>query len=119
MKKSARETGAQYEERAAQYLEQQGYRILEKNFCCRSGEIDLIAMDGEYLCFVEVKFRENSDCGGPFLAVDNKKQRRICQTALFYLMRRGLPEETPCRFDVVGITPDDTALIKDAFSYHT
>ena len=84
-----------------------------------AGEIDLIAMDQEYLCFVEVKFRENSDCGGPFLAVDNRKQRRICQTALFYLMKRGMSEETPCRFDVVGITPDDTALIKDAFSYHT
>ena len=118
MKRSARETGTWYEENAARYLEQQGYRILEKNFRCRQGEIDLIAMDGEYLCFREVKFRENADCGGPFLAVDNKKQRRICHTALFYLMERGLPEDTACRFDVVGITPDETVLIKDAFLYH-
>ncbi len=49
MKRSARETGTWYEENAARYLEQQGYRILEKNFRCRQGEIDLIAMDGEYL----------------------------------------------------------------------
>ncbi|QBE98737.1 hypothetical protein PMF13cell1_04303 [Blautia producta] len=118
MKNSTRETGTRYEEKAALFLEQQGYRILEKNFRCRKGEIDLIAMDQEYLCFVEVKFRENSDCGGPFLAVDNRKQRRICQTALFYLMKRGISEDTPCRFDLVGITPDDTALIKDAFPYH-
>ena len=60
MKRSARETGTWYEENAARYLEQQGYRILEKNFRCRQGEIDLIAMDGEYLCFIEVKFRELS-----------------------------------------------------------
>lgn len=85
MRKSTRETGTLYEESAALYLERHGYRILEKNFRCQRGEIDLIAMDGEYLCFVEVKFRESSDCGGPFLAVDNKKQRRICQTALFIL----------------------------------
>ena len=118
MKRSARETGTWYEENAARYLEQQGYRILEKNFRCRQGEIDLIAMDGEYLCFIEVKFRESADCGGAFLAVANKKQRRICHTALFYLMERGLPEDTAGRFDVVGITPDETVLIKDAFLYH-
>ena len=55
MKNSTRETGTRYEEKAALFLEQQGYRILEKNFRCRKGEIDLIAMDQEYLCFVEVK----------------------------------------------------------------
>lgn len=95
MKNSTRETGTRYEEKAALFLEQQGYRILEKNFRCRKGEIDLIAMDQEYLCFVEVKFRESSDCGGPFLAVDNRKQRRICQTALFYLMKRGCQRIRP------------------------
>ena len=63
-------------------------------------------------------YEENAACGGPVLAVDNKKQRRICHTALFYLMERGLPEDTACRFDVVGITPDETVLIKDAFLYH-
>ena len=52
-----RETGSRYEKQAAVYLEQKGYEILEMNFRCRRGEIDLVARDGEYLVFVEVKYR--------------------------------------------------------------
>ncbi len=95
MKRSARETGTWYEENAARYLEQQGYKILEKNFRCRQGEIDLIAMDGEYLCFIEVKFRENADCGGPFLAVDNKNSAGYVIRRCFILWKEDCRRTQP------------------------
>lgn len=117
MRESARATGGRYEAKAAAFLEKMGIRVLEQNFRCRTGEIDLIAREGEYLCFVEVKFRESGACGEPLGAVDRKKQRRISRTALFYLMKKGLPDSTPCRFDVVGITPDGIEVIRDAFPY--
>lgn len=119
MDKSTREMGSRYETEAAVYLQQMGYQILEYNFRCRTGEIDLIARDGEYLCFVEVKYRESGTCGDPFGAVDKKKQRRISRTALFYLMKKELPDTTSCRFDVVGITPDEIKVLKNAFSFIT
>ncbi len=62
-----RTVGAVYEKRAGAYLKQQGYELLEYNFCCRSGEIDLIAKDGAYLVFVEVKYRRTPDGGGAYL----------------------------------------------------
>ena len=60
-----RETGSRYEKQAAVFLEQKGYEILEMNFRCRRGEIDLVARDGEYLVFVEVKYRADLRCGRP------------------------------------------------------
>ena len=60
-----REVGAAYEEAAAVFLEKNGVRILERNFRCRQGEIDLIGRDGEYLVFFEVKYRKNADAGFP------------------------------------------------------
>lgn len=117
MRKSSRETGRCFEEQAASYLEKQGYKILERNFRCHSGEVDLIGRDGEYLCFIEVKYREGFGYGHPLMAVGYEKQRRICKTALFYLTVKGLSDTTACRFDVVGITPQEVCLIKDAFSF--
>ena len=64
-----REVGAAYEEAAAVFLEKNGVRILERNFRCRQGEIDLIGRDGEYLVFFEVKYRKNADAGLPAEAV--------------------------------------------------
>ena len=117
MKKSSREKGTEFEQKAVSYLRRQGYRILEKNFYSRYGEIDLVAMDGRYLCFIEVKYRETTGKGDPLEAVDLRKQRRICKTALFYLIRKGYPDTTACRFDVIGITPEKIELIKNAFPY--
>ncbi|BFL47519.1 YraN family protein [Lactonifactor longoviformis] len=118
MRENTRKTGTQYEELAARYLAEQGYRILTKNYRCALGEIDIIARDGRYLCFVEVKYRTSVRQGGPLLAVNSSKQRRICRTASYYLTGRGLGEFVPCRFDVVGITPAEIFLIKDAFPFH-
>lgn len=110
-----RKTGAIYENTAARYLEEQGYEILERNYRCRIGEIDLIAQDNGYLVFVEVKYRTDTARGHALEAVGEKKQERIRKVALYYFMARHLPEDTPCRFDVVGITGKEISLVKDSF----
>lgn len=109
--------GGVYEEQAAAFLEQQGYGVLEKNYRCRMGEIDLIAMDSEYLVFVEVKYRRDGQKGNPVEAVGYRKQRTISKVAAYYLMSHGMSMEKPCRFDVVGILGEEITLIKDAFPY--
>lgn len=110
-----RRTGSRWEERAAAFLTRAGYEILERNFSCRQGEIDLIARDGAYLVFVEVKYRRNLGSGSPLEAVNPAKQEKIRRTALYYLYRRGYGEDTPCRFDVVAVTGERFSLIRDAF----
>ena len=110
-----REIGSRYEEAAAAFLQKQGFRILGKNFRCRQGEIDLVCREGKELVFTEVKYRSDASCGSPFEAVDHRKQEKIRRTALFYLCRYGYPENTPCRFDVVGITGSNIQLIRNAF----
>ena len=112
-----RAIGTDYETRACEFLETQGFSVLERNFRCRQGEIDIIAWDGTYLVFVEVKYRKTAGSGSPLSAVDFRKQKKISRVALYYLTKNGLPETTPCRFDVVGISPKETVLIKNAFEY--
>ena len=114
---SSKRTGLYYETQAAVFLEKQGYQILERNFRCPAGEIDLIAKEGGYLCFVEVKYRSERKTGTPEEAVDAKKQKRISRAALYYLMKQGLGDTTPCRFDVVGIRPDGIRVTKNAFTF--
>lgn len=110
-----RMTGSCYEELAAAFLTRQGYQILERNFYCRQGEIDLIARDGRYLVFVEVKYRKSGRSGAPAEAVNTRKQRRMSHAARYYLFSHGYPEETPCRFDVAAIQGAEIRLYKDAF----
>ncbi len=110
-----RAVGSRFEEEAAKFLEKQGYRILEKNFRCRLGEIDLIGRSDGYLCFIEVKYRSGSGFGFPSEAVDNRKIRRIVRTALTYMNYHKLSADTPCRFDIVEILDRKYALIKNAF----
>ena len=110
-----RQVGLNKEELAAKYLEKQGYVILEKNFYCKAGEIDIIARDAEYLCFVEVKYRSDTENGFPEEAVDPRKTGRISRSAICYMNAAGLPEDIPCRFDVVSILGKEFLLIKNAF----
>lgn len=107
--------GNRYEQQAAEYLEEQGYRVLEHNYRCKLGEIDLVAQDGTYLVFVEVKYRTDEHAGYGFESVDAKKQRRIARAASWYLYERHVREGQPCRFDVVSFLGEDVTLIKDAF----
>lgn len=116
MKKNTHEIGCSYEQLAGRYLEQHGYRILQYNFRCSFGEIDIIAEDGEYLVFCEVKYRADSRKGSPLEAVTMAKQRRISKTAMYYITTRNIADK-PCRFDVVGILGNQIQIIKQAFDY--
>lgn len=110
-----RATGGLYECAAASYLRQQGLQILDQNYRCRQGEIDLIAQEGCTLVFVEVKYRKTDAMGEPEEAVTPFKQRRIRNAAVCYLYSRRYGENTPCRFDVVSILGKDLRWIRDAF----
>lgn len=103
--------------RAAEVLEQSGYQIVERNYRCRAGEIDLIARHRGYLVFVEVKYRKNGKKGRPEDAVNLGKQRQISKVAAWYLAERGLDLYTPCRFDVAAVMPDGIRIYENAFPY--
>ena len=113
-KKNKRQTGTDYERAAGYYLERLGYEILEYNYRCRAGEIDLVAKDGEYLVFCEVKYREDDRSGAPAEAVDGRKQKTIFRCAMHYLAQRRVGD-VPCRFDVIGIEGSKVTHIRDAF----
>ncbi|MCI8892201.1 MAG: YraN family protein [Eubacterium sp.] len=115
--KNNRAVGADYEQKAAQYLETLGYRILERNFRCRMGEIDLIAMEGRYLVFLEVKYRTDLRTGTPQEAVNDRKQKKICRAASYYCKIRRISTEQPCRFDVAACRAEEWTLIRNAFDY--
>lgn len=110
-----REIGAKKEELACSFLRQNGYVILEQNYRCKTGEIDIIAKDGVYLVFLEVKYRKNTDMGTPFEAIDRKKQQTIRKVARYYLYQNHIGEDCPIRFDAVGILGEAIELVKDAF----
>ncbi len=94
------------ERAAARYLQQLGYRILARGHRQRLGEIDLIALDGNWLVFVEVKTWRCDAAGDPSEAVDRSKQEKLTRAALIYLKQRGLLDQ-PARFDVVSIVWPD------------
>jgi putative endonuclease len=94
--------GCAGERLAAVRLESQGYRILETNFRCRYGEIDLIVEDESDLVFVEVKMRRGTASGLPEEAVDARKQRRLLQVAAYYLALHECAERS-WRIDVIAI----------------
>lgn len=101
--------GLQGEQLAARYLRKLGYRILARGHRQRLGEIDLVALDGKVLVFVEVKTWRSDRDGDPSEAVDSRKQERLTRAALVYLKRRNLSEH-PARFDVISIVwPSPTA----------
>jgi putative endonuclease len=88
---------------AEAHLMQKGLRILARNYRIKTGEIDLIAADGTYLVFIEVKTRASDGYGDGREAVTLNKQRRIIKTAMYYVVRYGLAERD-IRFDVVEVT---------------
>jgi putative endonuclease len=106
------------EEAALEYLLQQGYHLLERNYRCRFGEIDLIAQDGKTLAFIEVKTRRSQRFGPAAAAITYEKQRHLVKASQVYLAQRRKGDEL-CRFDVVTIDLDAHTtrieLIKDAF----
>jgi putative endonuclease len=102
MSKARIKLGAQGEDLAADYLTTQGYIILARNFRKKSGEIDIIARDGEWLVFIEVKTRTNLLFGQPYEAVTLKKQAQISRGALAYITINKLHNQA-MRFDVISV----------------
>ncbi len=97
--------GDTYEQRAAAWLEERGFRLLQRNVRARTGEIDLVAVDGECLVFVEVRARRDPRYESAAGSVDRRKQRRLVQTARWFLQRNPRLAKRPCRFDVVAFEP--------------
>lgn len=98
-----REIGTQYEVKACEYMQSLGFRVLERNFRCRQGEIDIIGEHEGYLVFVEVKYRADNTAGHAAEAVTPAKQKRICRTADYYRYSHGIGDNRPVRYDVVAI----------------
>ena len=113
--KNKRTTGSHYESVVAAFLQKQGYVILEQNFRCRSGEIDLIAKDGKYLVFIEVKFRSSNRAGSALEAIDSRKAYQVRKIAAIYLYQKQYSESTPIRFDAAGVDGESITYIKNAF----
>lgn len=115
--RNRRRIGAEAEQQIRQYLMEHEYIILEMNYRCRQGEVDIIARHGQYYVFIEVKYRSSDRYGMPEEAVGISKQRRISRAALYYLYSHQLPETTPVRFDVAAIYEKNVHYIQNAFDY--
>ena len=110
-----RAVGTQKELMAAEFLRQNNVNILQMNFSCKRGEIDIVGMDGEYLVFYEVKFRSNTRYGYPEESVDCHKQNKIYQASQYFILINDISVNTPVRYDVIAILGEQINHIKDAF----
>jgi putative endonuclease len=112
------ELGKCGEEDAVKFLKQKGYRILQRNYKSKLGEVDIIAKDKECICFIEVKTRASLEKGLPQESITKNKQHQITKAALNYLKENKLWDK-PARFDVVSIikggTEENIELIQNAF----
>jgi putative endonuclease len=95
--------GNRSERAAARFLRRSGYRILVRNYTCPLGELDLVALDGQCIVFVEVRSTGNEDTERPALSVDAAKQQRLTELALRFLRDRRLMDR-PARFDVLAVS---------------
>lgn len=113
-----KEKGNHGENAAVSHLLSQGCQIVERNYRCKYGEIDIIAKDGPYLVIAEVKNRSDFQTGYPEEAVNLLKQRKIISTFLYYRMTHQIDEYTPVRFDVISCHNEKViSWIKNAFEY--
>lgn len=94
--------GQEAEDAAVSHLESLGYRVRDRNFLCRYGEVDVIAEKGDLVCFVEVRMRSHAAWGDPAHTVSVGKQRKVVRAALHYLFRHSLGDRM-LRFDVITV----------------
>lgn len=95
--------GNRAENLALKYLKRAGLKLVERNFSCRVGELDLIMRDGDYLVFTEVRYRKDLDFGGALESIDQRKQQKLRRAAQTYLQKHKL-NDCPCRFDILCLT---------------
>jgi putative endonuclease len=109
-------TGDDKERLAEDYLAAKGFALIERNFLCKGGEVDLIMKDQEYLVFIEVRYRKNNEFGGALESITAGKQRKLRRAAEFYLLQQFGNTPPPCRFDVIGFEgQNELEWIKNAF----
>ncbi len=101
--------GDDYEREAARLLRAHGLRVVTRNFSARTGEIDIIALDKRVLVFVEVRARSNRAFTSAAASVDRRKQRKIINTAQYFLALHPRWRDRPCRFDVIAFEPRQSA----------
>ena len=102
--KIKKKRGKRGEDLACEFLKKNGYRIAERNFRCKMGEIDIVAIDGDQICFIEVKARTRTDYGMPRDAVDRRKQQKLLRCAQLYLkLHPWLLEQYSPRMDIIEI----------------
>ena len=101
--------GLRFEDRARDYLLERGLRLIQSNYRCRFGEIDLIMRDRDTVCFIEVKFRKSLAFGGAAVSIPRSKQRKIARTALFYLAANKRLAHQALRFDALLIQQQSPA----------
>ena len=101
---TTREQGAFTENLACQFLQDKGLKLLEQNYNCRFGELDLIMKDNTSLVFVEVRYRRNTNFGSGAESVTTSKQSKLIKTASVYLQQHDKLAKYPVRFDVISMT---------------
>ena len=116
-----RQKGSWFEDVACEYIQASGAGIIRRNYRIRSGEIDIIAKDGKYYCFIEVKYRKDSRYGEPESAVNYFKQKQISGVSRHFLSYILKSVEVPVRYDVIAISGEKGAVtvrwLKNAFEY--
>ena len=112
--RDGKDRGSEAESRAAAFLQQQGLRLIERNWRCRAGELDLVLRDGPVIVIAEVRLRADNRYGGAAESIDWRKRARLITAARLYLMRH---PSSPCRFDAVLMSgaEGDIEWIRNAF----
>lgn len=100
---SPRQSGQAAEQQALDYLQEQGLTLLQRNWMCKGGELDLVMVDGDTVVFVEVRYRRHAQWGGALESIDARKRSRLILAAQQFLQTESLWQDSPCRFDVVAL----------------
>ncbi len=114
---TTQQIGRAAEEKALAYLQEKGLKLVTRNFNCRLGEIDLIMRDREYLVFIEVRSRTNTNYGGGLASITYAKKQKIIKATTYYLLKNRVHDKFPLRFDVISLDGTSSSIVwlQDAF----
>lgn len=112
---NTRKIGGIHEEKCVQYLKNNAFQIVQQNYRCKIGEIDIIAIKENTLRFIEVKYRKNDLYGTPLEAINIRKQKKLIRTATWFLNENRQYENMQCSFDVIAVTDNNIKYIFNSF----